>query len=165
VPRGIDYVKLGSAGLDSTARWSEAWRDVQSRIKPPAHGILRWVAVVYADWRAGGGLEPRRVLDAARSADCDVLLIDTFDKTSGSLRNLIDSAELRWLCDATHNAGLKLAFAGGLRHADVPALLEAGPDILGVRGAACAGGRRTAPISANAVRALKRELMASFAAK
>jgi uncharacterized protein (UPF0264 family) len=161
VPRGIDYVKLGSAGLDSPARWSEAWHEVQSRIKPQAHGILRWVAVAYADWRAAGGLEPRRVLDAARSADCDVLLIDTFDKASGSLRNLIDAAELRGLCDAAHDAGLKLALAGGLRHADVPALLAAGPDILGVRGAACAGGRRSAPISANAVRDLKRELLAA----
>jgi uncharacterized protein (UPF0264 family) len=164
VPRGIEYVKLGSAGLDSPAQWIEAWRHLQSRVQPQAERRLRWVAVAYADWRAARGLDPRRLLEAARDADCDVLLVDTFDKASGSLPKLIDAAGLRRLCDAAHDAGLKIAFAGGLRRADVPQVLEAGPDILGVRGAACAGGRRTAPISANAVRALKRELLASVAA-
>jgi uncharacterized protein (UPF0264 family) len=42
-------------------------------------------------------------------------------------------------------------------------LAKVGPDLVGVRSAACAGGRRTNPISAGAVRALKRELIASFA--
>jgi (5-formylfuran-3-yl)methyl phosphate synthase len=164
VPPGIEYVKFGSAGLDSTARWIEAWHAVQGRLKSRAPHNLQWVAVAYADWRAARGVEPRRLLDGAQSAACDVLLVDTFDKGAGSLPKLMEAAELRQLCDAAHQAGLKIALAGRLRRAHFSALVEAGPDILGVRGTACAGGSRTAPISANAVRALKRELLASVAA-
>jgi uncharacterized protein (UPF0264 family) len=71
---------------------------------------------------------------------------------------------LRRFCNSVRQAGLKIALAGGLRRAQVPELVVAGPDIFGVRGAACAGGRRTSPLSAKAVRALKRELLANFAA-
>ena len=74
-------------------------------------------------------------------------------------------AELRRLSDAAHQSGLTIALAGGLRRAHFPELVDVCPDILGVRGAACAGGRRTAPVSARAVRALKRDLLASFAAE
>jgi hypothetical protein len=121
------------------------------------------VAVAYADWRTANSLQPSRLLEAARTAPCDVLLIDTFDKSAGNLLKWMDVAELRRFCDSVRQAGLKIALAGSMRRAQLPELVAAGPDILGVRGAACAGGRRTSPVSAKAVRALKRELLANFA--
>jgi uncharacterized protein (UPF0264 family) len=160
---GIGYVKFGSAGIDSAAHWSELWRAVQHRFAVPASQNLRWVAVAYADWQAAKGLAPAQLLEAACTVPCDVFLIDTFDKSSGNLLKLMDRAELRQLSDSAHRAGLKIALAGGMRRAQFGELAKVCPDIVGVRGAACAGGRRTAPISATAVRALKRELMASFA--
>jgi (5-formylfuran-3-yl)methyl phosphate synthase len=160
---GIGYVKFGSAGIDSAAHWSELWRAVQHRFAIPASRNLRWVAVAYADWQAAAGLAPSQLLDAARTVHCDVFLIDTFDKSSGTLLKLMDLAELRQLSDSAHQAGLKIALAGGLRLAQFGELAKVCPDIVGVRGAACAGGSRTAPISATAVRDLKRELMESFA--
>jgi uncharacterized protein (UPF0264 family) len=165
LPLGIGYVKFGSAGIDSAARWSELWRAVQHRFAIPASRNLRWVAVAYADWQAANGLAPAQLLEAARAVACDVFLIDTFDKSSGNLLDVMDLAELRQLSDSAHDAGLKIALAGGLRRAQFGELAEVNPDILGVRGAACAGGRRTAPVSAKAVRALKRELLASFAGR
>jgi uncharacterized protein (UPF0264 family) len=163
LPRGIDYVKLGSAGFDSPARWLEAWQDAQRRLELPPTRKLRWVAVAYADWRKANSLEPSRLLEAARTTPCQALLIDTFDKSAGNLLQLMDLAELRRLSAAAHQAGLKFALAGGLRRGQFSKLFEVGTDILGVRGSACAGGRRTSPVSAKAVRALKRELLASFA--
>jgi uncharacterized protein (UPF0264 family) len=161
---GIGYVKFGSAGIDSAAQWSELWRAVQHRFAIPALRDLRWVAVAYADWQAAKGLAPSQLLEAARTVPCDVFLVDTFDKSSGNLLKLMDLAELGQLSDLAHQAGLKIALAGGVRRAQFGELAKVCPDIIGVRGAACAGGRRTAPISATAVRALKRELTASFVA-
>jgi hypothetical protein len=164
-PLGIGYVKFGSAGIDSAARWSAIWQSLQRRFAISASRNLRWVAVAYADWKAAKGLAPAQLLEAARAVACDVFLIDTFDKSSGNLLDVMDLAELRQLSDSAHDAGLKIALAGGLRGAQFGELAEVNPDILGVRGAACAGGRRTAPVSAKAVRALKRELLASFAGR
>jgi uncharacterized protein (UPF0264 family) len=165
LPPGIDYVKLGSARFDSPARWLEAWQDAQRRLKMAPTRELRWVAVAYADWRTANSLEPSRLLEAARTTPCEALLIDTFDKCAGNLLRLMDLAELRRLSAAAHQAGLKIALAGSLRRAQFSELFEVGADILGVRGSACAGGRRTSPVSATAVRALKRELLATFAQK
>jgi uncharacterized protein (UPF0264 family) len=162
---GIGYVKFGSAGIDSAAQWSELWRAVQHRFAIPASRSLRWVAVAYADWQAAKGLAPSQLLEAARRVPCDVFLVDTFDKSSGNLLKLMDPAELGQLSDLAHQAGLKIALAGGVRRAQFGELAKVCPDIIGVRGAACAGGRRTAPISATAVRALKRELTASSVAR
>ena len=159
----IQFVKFGSAGIDSAARWAEVWRTVQHRFTIPSLRNLRWVAVAYADWQAAKGIAPSLLLDAARTVPCDVLLIDTVDKSSGNLLDVMDLAELRQLSDSAHQAGLKIGLAGRLRRGQFGELAEVCPDILGVRGAACAGGRRTAPVSATAVRALKRDLLASFA--
>jgi uncharacterized protein (UPF0264 family) len=164
LPPGIDYVKLGAAGIDTPARWIEAWQNVQRRLETTAQQDVRWVAVAYADWRIAHSLEPSRLLDVARSVCCDALLIDTFDKGSGNLLELMELAELRRLSESVHQAGLMIALAGGLRRAQFPDLVTVRPDIVGVRGSACAGGLRTAPVSAKAVRALKRDLLTSFVA-
>jgi (5-formylfuran-3-yl)methyl phosphate synthase len=163
LPPGIDYVKLGAAHIDSAARWLEAWQEVRRRLDTVPQRGLRWVAVAYADWQTADSLEPSHLLEVARTAGCDVMLIDTFDKSAGNLLKLMGLAELRRLSDSAHQAGLKFALAGSLRRAQCAELIEVRPDILGVRGAACAGGRRTSPVSAKAVRALKRELLARFA--
>jgi uncharacterized protein (UPF0264 family) len=163
LPPGIDYVKLGSARFDSPGRWLAAWQDAQRRLELPPTRKLRWVAVAYADWRTANSLEPSRLLEAARTTPCEALLIDTFDKSAGNLLKLMDLAELRRLSAAAHQASLKFALAGSLCRGQFSELCEVGADIFGVRGAACAGGRRTSPVSATAVRALKRELLASFA--
>jgi uncharacterized protein (UPF0264 family) len=162
---GVAYVKFGSAGFESPRRWVESWQRVQSRLRVPAGQSLQWVAVAYADWQNARSLPPSRLLDAVRTVPCDVILIDTFDKGSGNLRQAMDAAELRKFSASAHQAGRKIGLAGSLRRPQIRQLIDVCPDILGVRGAACAGGRRTAPISATAVRALKRELVATFASR
>jgi (5-formylfuran-3-yl)methyl phosphate synthase len=164
VPAGIGYLKLGAAGIASAERWIAAWRLVQSRLETPAGSDVQWVAVAYADWRQAESLEPSQMLAAARAVNCSVLLLDTFDKRSGNLLEVTDCSTLRRLVGAARQVGLKIALAGGLRRGQLAELAELGPDLVGVRSAACAGGRRTNPISAGAVRALKRELIATFAA-
>jgi hypothetical protein len=161
----VAYAKFGSARLESPRRWVKAWQHAQRRVAASAGKGLHWVAVAYADWRNAQSLAPSRLLEAARTVPCDVILIDTFDKRSGNLLQMIEPADLRTFAELTHQAGMKVALAGSLKRAQIPRLVEVWPDILGVRGAACAGGRRTAPVSATAVRALRRELLATFVSK
>jgi (5-formylfuran-3-yl)methyl phosphate synthase len=162
---GVAYVKFGSARLESPRCWVEAWQRAQSRLAAPAGKPLHRVAVAYADWRNAKCLAPSQLLEAARTVPCDVVLIDTFDKSSGNLLQMMEPAELRTFAELTHRAGMKVALAGSLQRAQIRQLVDVSLDILGVRGAACAGGRRTAPVSATAVRALKREMLATFTSK
>ncbi len=148
VPPGIGYLKLGAAGIASADRWIDAWRLVQSRLETPAAADVQWVAVAYADWRKAQSLEPSQMLAAARVVNCSVLLLDTFDKLAENLLEVTDCSTLRRLVDAARQAGLKIAFAGGLHRSQLAELVDLGPDLVGVRSAACAGGRRTNPISA-----------------
>jgi uncharacterized protein (UPF0264 family) len=57
-----------------------------------------------------------------------------------------------WVAEA-RAAGLLATLAGGLRESDVPTARALGADWVGVRGAACVGGR-TGPVSAARVAAL-----------
>jgi uncharacterized protein (UPF0264 family) len=159
---GIGYVKFGSAELKSPQQWIDAWQRMQRRVEAVPRRNLRWVAVAYADWQRAKSLEPARLLAAVVGLRCDALLIDTFDKSAGNLLSHIDTHQLRRLRNVAHRAGLKFAVAGSICRAQFRELVEIAPDIIGVRGAACAGASRTAPISKEAVRALKRELLASF---
>ncbi len=141
-PPGISYLKLGAAGIASAERWVDSWRLVQSRLETPAGADVQWVAVAYADWRRAQSLEPSQMLAAARVVNCSVLLLDTFDKQAGNLLEVTDCSTLRRLVDAARQAGLRIAFAGGLHRSQVAELLDLGPDLVGVRSS---GVRRRPP--------------------
>jgi uncharacterized protein (UPF0264 family) len=102
-----------------------------------------WVAVAYADWRAAGDPTPDEVLEAS----CDSpticgLLLDTWSKAHPLL---IDEVLLAW-SKRVREAGKFLAVAGSLNAATIPDLAGLRPDIVAVRGAACAAGNRRASI-------------------
>jgi hypothetical protein len=69
-------------------------------------------------------------------------MLDTAIKDGKSLFNFLGTDALRDFVEATHGFGLQAALAGSLRKEDLPVLCGLGVDIIGVRGAACAGGDR-----------------------
>ena len=80
-------------------------------------------------------------MDIAARAGAAGVLLDTFDKRRGGLRDLVAPHALgAWVATA-HDAGLFVALAGKLTASDLPFVRDAGADIAGVRGAACDGGR------------------------
>jgi (5-formylfuran-3-yl)methyl phosphate synthase len=106
------------------------------------------VLVAYADVAGWEDVVAR----AERSGATGVLL-DTCDKQGpGLLRVLSDASIRRWIDRARH-AGLTVALAGRLSAEDVSRAAALGADIVGVRGAACDGGR-LGRVSADKVRAL-----------
>jgi hypothetical protein len=93
-------------------------------------------------------------LDVAARAGATGVMLDTFDKQQGGLRQLVAWRALTdWVVSA-HDAGLFVAIAGKLTASDLPYVRDAGADIAGVRGSACDGGR-TGRVTADRVRLLR----------
>lgn len=121
------------------------------------------VAVLPVDGLAGIG----EILGLARRAigDCDVagVMLDTAAKTRGSLPELLAPAELARFVAAVRAAGRFAGLAGSLRREHIAPLAATGADLLGFRGALCAGDR-TAALDPAAFRLVRERLLAARSA-
>jgi uncharacterized protein (UPF0264 family) len=154
------YVKIGlSAAGDRGAALLPALVDLASRtpIRPAV------VAVAYADYVAAGAPAPGTVARLAAAAGADGVLLDTWGKEGGDLfQHLAEPALHAWI-EQVRAAGLLVALAGSLSIKGVRAVAELPADIVGVRGAACVGGR-TGVVSEGRVAELKAALSQGVAA-
>lgn len=69
------------------------------------------------------------------------LMIDTADKNTGSLFDLVPPAELAAFVEAARAAGVPVGLAGALRTPDLPRLAALAPHFAGFRSAVCSSGR------------------------
>lgn len=136
IPMGVDFVKIGFAGMASGLE-VENFARVASRALHRAQLIL----VGYADADRAGSIAVRDLIPIARRSGARGLLLDTFDKQGPAVRDRLSDHELQQFVDAAHREGLIVAIAGKLTADDIGQLADAGADIAGVRGAACDGGR------------------------
>ena len=112
------------------------------------------IAVAYADHAAAGAPSPETVVGLARAAGVDGVLLDTWGKEGGDLFHHMDVARLRsWVGEARAGT-LLVALAGSLTVRGVRAAAALSADIIGVRGAACVGGR-AGVVAGHLVRELK----------
>ena len=134
--RRVAFVKLGFAGVPSEtrARWLAA--AVVRHLAPPT----RLVLVAYADWERVGSLSPRRLVAIAPAVDAAGVLLDTARKAAPLFAIEAPDAVAAWVA-TVHAAGLFAALAGSLMDSDIATAGELGADVVGVRGAACIGGR------------------------
>jgi len=147
---GVVFVKVGFAGLTSEAR---ARRLAVAAQRAGADAGTQVVLVAYADWRRAVSLAPARVLVVAADAGAAGVLLDTANK--GAPLFTIESPEsvAGWIA-AAHAGGLFAALAGGLSGPEFARARALGADVVGVRGAACVGGR-TGRVSHARVAALR----------
>jgi uncharacterized protein (UPF0264 family) len=178
LPAGIAYLKLGTAGLADCAAWQAAFGEVLRRFKESdastsaavaqstpavACGFApAWIAVTYADWQIAHGPAPGDVIAAASACGCSGVLIDTFSKGRLRLLDFLDGSRLLSLAEQVRSLKLTFALAGRLQIGDLPQVLAAGPDIVGIRSAACRDGVRSGEIDAAAVRAFREALRAGL---
>jgi len=137
LPPGVALAKLGLAGCRARSDWPERWQAVMAELSAAA----RPVAVVYADWRSAAAPPPEEVLAAAVEFRCPALLIDTWDKSGGSLLDHWPPDRLAPFIDCVRERGLAIVLAGSLSGASLATAVQLGPDLIAVRGAACDGGR------------------------
>ena len=141
---GANYVKVGLfAGPD---------RDERIRSLAPLAHRVKIIGVMFADQGVDEALLPVMAQSGFAGA-----MIDTAGKAGGGLLTHIDIVALGAFIDAARAHGLMTGLAGSLEPPDIPRLLALAPDVLGFRGALCAGRDRTGrmdPQATSAVRAL-----------
>jgi uncharacterized protein (UPF0264 family) len=132
---GVTFVKVGCRGV----REATAGR-LAAAARRGAGPTTRVVLVAYADWRRARSIAPERLARLAAEHGAWGVLLDTAFKEEGLFGQLGPDAVQQWV-GAAHAAGLCAALAGGLRGSDFATAQRAGADLVGVRGAACIGGR------------------------
>lgn len=133
--RGLRFVKLGFGGVTDEVR--------AARLGLATRGALAvsgLVLVAYADWRRVEGLDPARVIAVAQRIGADGVLFDTAYKDT-PLFGLAPPDRVAVWAGAVHSAAMFVALAGSLTEPDFETVRALGADVVGVRGAACVGGR------------------------
>lgn len=148
----IGRVKIGLSGCRS----QEDWRDKLGEIAATLPVRTQLVAVQYTDWRTCDAPSPVELLEFARDVRCATLLVDTFDKRAGGLFDWMSEVELAQLFAQAHEQNMLCVAAGSLTAERIPAAIDAGADVIAVRGAVCERGVRTSAVSAERVRALRK---------
>ncbi len=140
---GVDFIKIGLfPGGDPRASLA-ALRPLVARTP--------LVLVLFAD-----AVPAFDAVSAAAAIGVRGIMLDTADKSLGSLRTHLDVRALSAFVAHAKAHGLMVGLAGSLASEDVAPLLALRPDLLGFRGALCQGSRNAAldPDACAAIRAL-----------
>lgn len=130
---GVDWVKVG---IDrASGSQAEAVQLIET--------LGQCGAPVVPVFLADRGLEPALWQAAARHRFA-AWMLDSADKQRGSLLDQLQDDALTEFIARAHAAGALAGLAGSLRLADLPRLHALAPQVIGFRGAVCAGDRRGA---------------------
>jgi len=140
---GADFVKIG---FDSQAPWQTAF----DALADENFNTGQLVCVLLGD----RGIDLTMVRACAKAGFAGVLL-DTANKTSGALPDLISTSLLTAFVKSAHDEGLFVGLAGALRSHHVAELAALKPDILGFRGALCHNNGRQNELDPRALTALR----------
>jgi uncharacterized protein (UPF0264 family) len=153
-PRTATYLKFGFAGITDSGLVHRCLRVALDSVAGQSIGII---AVAYADAALAGSLAPEIVCRVAGNAGATGVLFDTYVKGDRHLLTWLDPARLAVLLSSARSAGLLTAVAGGLKFEQLSGVRQAGPDIVGFRGALCLGGRE-GRLSEHRVRLFRHQL-------
>jgi (5-formylfuran-3-yl)methyl phosphate synthase len=150
---GSAFLKVGFAGVSEKSRVRLAIRGMVGAAstlvgRPPV------VAVAYADHHSAATLSPTALAEVAVEEGAIGVLLDTWTKDGRALFDWISPSTLKDWVNEVRSRGLVAAVAGSLHAASIPTVLRAEPDIVGIRGAACDGGR-SGVVSPSRVRAIR----------
>ena len=134
---GCAIAKIGLSGCHDGPGWIDRWLSALAQLPP---GVSP-VPVAYADWQAARAPSPRVAVALAAQAGSFRVLLDTFDKSRGDLLTHLPFDYLAELADECREQNVRLVLAGSLSAESIAELLPLSPEYVGVRGAACSGGR------------------------
>ncbi len=150
---GAEYVKVGLAGLRDADEALKLLAGVV-RAAEQARPGTRVVAVAYADAARVGAFPTLAVPGVAREAGAHGVLLDTFAKDGTTSLYALGERDAGAFLYTAREYGLLAGLAGSLRLEHVARAAALGAELVGVRGAACVGGR-LGRVDAARVRALK----------
>ena len=152
---GVDIVKVGFFG-DGDPREAIAALGA-ANLGHANLGKTRLVAVLMADRAPDFSLIP-----LLAKAGFTGVMLDTADKSSGALPDVLDRKTLSDFIARAHGFGLAAGLAGSLRLDHIAGLVALSPDIIGFRGALC-NGRRTNGLDAARVTDVRDAIDAAIA--
>ena len=158
---GVQYVKVGLYGTQTPRDSVFLLREVCRAVRAHAPSV-QIIAAAYADAHKVGALPPLVLPEVAAEAGADGCLLDTAVKGAGTLFSNLDDDRLHEFTARSREAGLLCGLAGSLGAGDIPHACRFGADLIGVRTAACRGGRVDGFVDSLKVRRLK-ELIAANA--
>lgn len=126
---GVDTVKIGIQPGGDVSGCLNALR----ALRLPVDRVL----VFFAD-----ALPDMDALEAAEASRATGVMLDTANKSRGSLIDHMPLADIERFVDRARRAGLQVGLAGSLRARHVQPLLQLRPDVMGFRGALCEQGSR-----------------------
>ncbi|MEX2523814.1 MAG: (5-formylfuran-3-yl)methyl phosphate synthase [Gammaproteobacteria bacterium] len=145
---GVDFVKVGVFGdVRDTG--------VLEMLRALSQAGLRMVLVFFAEDVPG-----HTDFTALSRHGIHGVMLDTRDKSSGSLRSKLSHRQLESFVSGARETGLLCGLAGSLCADDIPALLPLRPDYLGFRSALCRGSNREGEVDAAAAGAVRLMLSA-----
>jgi uncharacterized protein (UPF0264 family) len=136
---GETFVKLGFAGVRSPALMAFLLAEAVKQTSA-APGV-RVIAVAYADHHRAGSLPSDDAARIAGETGAAGVLLDTFIKDGRDLLFWLSPPQLEDWVERVRSRRLVAGLAGSLRGDPFEAACAAQPDVVGVRGAACLGGR------------------------
>lgn len=133
---GADYVKVGVK-----AARMEICRDIMMGVRGATDMLgKKAVAGAYADYGRANCIHPVSILEMAHEMGYDAFIVDTAEKDGRKIFEFMDD-ELHELRDRCRDYGIEFAIAGSIEANDYERVREINPDIVGVRGGVCSGGR------------------------
>lgn len=136
---GVDLVKFGVFAAGEQALAGLAELDQQLRHAPSARPL---VVLFLADRLTDGDEAALLARAALRVHGVAGVMLDTAEKNSGRLTEVMTTHELTRFVTVAHAGGGFAGLAGSLAIGDVEELAATGADVLGFRGALCEGDRK-----------------------
>jgi uncharacterized protein (UPF0264 family) len=136
---GISVVKLGlanCAGMD----WQRQWLDMFGEVRVARKQLA---AVIYADWLEAGAPLPDEVLQCAKHAGGEYLLVDTWNKSGPSTLQILGVKNLCNILLSARRGGMKTVLAGKISRDELSILSPLPVNVVAVRGAVCSAGRES----------------------
>jgi uncharacterized protein (UPF0264 family) len=138
---GASYIKVGLYGCGTPEQGIEVMRGVVRTVRENKPGAVV-VASGYADAHRIGSVNPLAIPYIAAESGADAAMLDTAIKDGSALFDHLTVEQCAEFTRAGHAAGLMVALAGSVKVKHLRDLAAIGTDIVGVRGAVCAGGDR-----------------------
>jgi uncharacterized protein (UPF0264 family) len=142
---GVNYVKIGFFPGENQKQI------VQKLTTLTPHFNL--IAVLFADTHPDFSL-----IDSLIAAGFKGVMLDTQDKTKGSLTRMMVKTEIERFVNHVKSRHAICGLAGSLRFEDISLLMPYQPDYLGFRGALCESHKRTGQINAQSVLKIKKSI-------
>ncbi|MDO9423814.1 MAG: (5-formylfuran-3-yl)methyl phosphate synthase [Methylobacter sp.] len=142
---GVDYIKIGFfPGGD----WQRTLKKLATFPR-----TMNLIAVLFADTQPDIA-----IIDAIKNAGFKGVMLDTMNKTNGSLTQAMAKADIAQFVRLAKDRSMLCGLAGSLRLNDIAELIPCQPDYLGFRGALCLDHNRTAQLNGSSIRQIKQAI-------